>query len=164
MKRNLAIAGSVVVLIVIFALVATPLIALQSLRDALVARDSGTLAELVDPAQLRPNMDARTRDYYGSDTSAAAAVTDRLLSPLGLIAAVCDAGLATPPGAAAPFCPISARLGDVRFASLGRFSAALSRPDAVAATVVMDREGLKWRVVDIVLAGSVYDRLRAPLP
>ncbi len=164
MIRGLAIAAVVVVLVAVFALVATPLIAVQSLRDALVTRDAGKLAELVDPARLQPSTDARTRDYYGPDAASSAAATRRLLTPQGLIAAVCDAGLATPPGAAAPFCPVTAPLSDVRFASLNRISAALSRPDGVAATVVLDREGLKWRLVDIVLAGTVYDRLRAPLP
>ncbi len=162
MTRNLIIGAVVVVLIALFALLATPLIAIQSLRDALVTRDAGKIAELVDPARLRTSTDARTRDYFGPAAAAANAATDRLMTPQGLIAAVCDAGLATPPGAAAPFCPVSAPLSDVRFASPDRFAAALSRPDGIAATVVMDRQGLKWRIVDIVLAGSVYDRLRAP--
>lgn len=164
MRRGIGVAAIVLALVVIFALAATPLIAVQSLRDALVARDAGKLAELVDPGRLRPNTAARTREYFGANAAAASATTERLLSPQGLIAAVCDAGLATPPGAAAPFCPVSARLADLRFASLDRISAALSRPDGVAATVVMDREGLHWRVVDLVLAGPVYDRLRAPPP
>lgn len=164
MSRNLLIAGAVLVLVVVFALAVTPLLAVQSLRDALVTRDSGKLAELVEPGRLRPNVAARTRDYFGPASPAAGLATERLLTPQGLAAAVCDAGIATPPGAAAPFCPVSASLGDLRFASLGRFSAALRRPDGVAATIVMDRQGLHWRLVDIVLAGPVYDRLSAPLP
>lgn len=156
-----AVIAGIVLLIILFAAAVMPLLAVQSLRDALVTRDSVRLSELVDPARFRDTSTARTRDYYGPDATAAGAVTDRLLTPTGLIAAICDAGLATPVGPAAPFCPISAPLADLRFASFDRVSAALRRPDGVAATVVLDRSGLRWRLTDIVLAGTVYDRLRA---
>ena len=80
--------------------------------------------------------------------------------PSGLIAAICDGGALTVQGTVPTTCEGHGALGDVRFESASRYSAALSRSGSVAATIVMDRVGLRWQLVDIVLPVAAYDQLK----
>lgn len=163
MKRA-AITGVVVVLLIAATTaIALPLLALQGLRDALTTRDGDALAQLVDADRLRQSVAARIRARYeqGSDQRVPVEpVVERLLTPSGLIAAICDGGALTVDGRVPSSCDIHSKLGDLRFESASRFSAALTRNDVVAATVVMDRSGLHWRLVDLVLPATAYDQFK----
>ncbi|MCX7072284.1 MAG: DUF2939 domain-containing protein [Gammaproteobacteria bacterium] len=163
MKRAVATGAVVVLLIAAVATVALPLLALQGLRDALTARNGEALAQLVDADRLRGSLAARIRARYaqGPDQRVPIEpVVERLLTPSGLIAAICDGGALTVDGRVPTGCDLHGRLGDLRFESTHRYSAALSRNGAVAATVVMDRAGLHWRLVDLVLPPAAYDQFK----
>lgn len=162
MSRSVITAVVVVALIGLTAAVASPLLGLQALRDALVARNSEALAALVEPDRLRGNIAARIHARYEQVAVRVPVepVVERLLTPSGLIAAICDGGALTVQGTVPTSCDIEGSLSDVRFESINRFSAALSRSGQVAATIVMDRAGLRWRLVDIVLPVTAYDQLK----
>jgi len=162
-KRAVATGVVVVLLIAVTATIALPLLALQGLRDALTARNGDALAQLVDTDRLRSSLAARIRARYvqGPDQRVPIEpVVERLLTPNGLIAAICDGGALTVDGRVPTSCDIHGKLGDLRFESASRYSAALSRNGAVAATVVMDRSGLHWRLVDLVLPPAAYDQFK----
>ncbi|MBA4286539.1 MAG: hypothetical protein C0434_13520 [Xanthomonadaceae bacterium] len=163
MKRAVATGVAVVLLTAVTATIALPLLALQGLRDALTARNGEALAQLVDADRLRSSIAARIRARYeqGPDQRVPIEpIVERLLTPAGLIAAVCDGGALTVDGRVPTSCDIHGKLGDLRFESTRRFSAALSRNGAVAATVVMDRAGLHWRLVDLLLPPAAYDQFK----
>ncbi len=150
-------------LIAVTATLALPLLALQGLRDALTARNADVLAPLVDADRLRTSLAARIRARYvqGPDQRVPIEpIVERLLTPAGLIAAICDGGALTVDGRVPTGCDIHGSLSDLRFESASRFSAALNRDGAVAATVVMDRSGLHWRLVDLVLPPAAYDQFK----
>lgn len=169
MKRAVATGSAVVLLIVVTAAVALPLLALQGLRDALTVRNGESLAEWIDGERLRANVAARIRARYPIDADGRRRppvdpIVDRLLSSGGLINVICDGGALTVDGRTPSGCDITGSLSDVRFESASRLSAALRRHGAVAATLVMDRTGLHWRVVDLVLPPSAYDPFRDAAP
>ncbi|WP_022978678.1 DUF2939 domain-containing protein [Nevskia ramosa] len=162
MNRGLIIGVVVVLLIAVMAVLVSPLLGLQGLRDALASRNGEALAEHVDADRLRSNVGARIHARY-AQTGVKVPVeplVERLLTPAGLVAAICDGGALTVQGTVPTNCDIHGGLGDVRFESANRFSAALSRSGQVAATIVMDRAGLRWRLVDIVLPAAAYDQLK----
>lgn len=163
MKRAVATGVVVVLLIAVTATIALPLLALQGLRDALTARNGEALAPLIDADRLRSSIAARIRARYvqGPDQRLPIEpIVERLLTPAGLVAAICDGGALTVDGRVPSSCDIRGALGDLRFESASRFSAALSRNGTVAATVVMDRSGLHWRLVDLVLPPAAYDQFK----
>lgn len=151
-------------LIAVTAAVALPLLALQGLRDALTVRNGELLAQWIDGERLRANLAARIRARYpaamGGGLPPVEPVVDRLLTPPGLINAICDGGALTVDGRIPSGCDVTGSLSDVRFESASRLSAALRRHGAVAATLVMDRVGLHWRLIDLVLPPSAYDPFR----
>jgi hypothetical protein len=160
--RNAVLIALVVVLAAVVAFFAAPLVALQGVRDALVARNAMAFAQAVDFQRLTPNLSARVHQRQAQTGAAALPAgvqpaLDRLLTPDGLVRAICD-GSSLPVQQLAPVpCEIEGRLSDLRFESINRFSAALTQPSRVAATVVFDREGLRWRVIDIVLPPVALD-------
>lgn len=160
--RSALLAVGLVVLVAVVATVASPLLGLQTLRDALAKRDDTTLVELVDLDRLRANVSARVRARYaqGDAKLPVEPVVERLLTPEGLIAAICDGGTISAGGPQPRACDIHGSLDNVRFESVDRFSAALTQSSRIAATVVMDRVGLRWRLVDLVLPVSAYDQLK----
>lgn len=162
MNRTALTAIAVVLLIAATAAVASPLLSLQGLRDALSARNSEALSGLVDADRLRGNIATRIHARYAQAgvRLPVEPVVERLLTPSGLIAAICDGGALTVQGTVPTTCEVHGSLGDVRFESASRYSAALSRSGTVAATVVMDRVGLRWQLVDIVLPAAAYDQLK----
>lgn len=162
MNRTVLTAIAVVLLIAATAAVASPLLSLQGLRDALSARNGEALALLVDADRLRGNIASRIHARYEQVGVRVPVepVVERLLTPSGLIAAICDGGALTVQGTVPTSCEVHGSLSDVRFESASRYSAALSRSGAVAATIVMDRVGLHWRLVDIVLPAAAYDQLK----
>lgn len=164
MKRAIATGSAVVLLIAVTAAVALPLLALQGLRDALTVRNGDSLTQWVDADRLRTNLAARIRARYETASTGLRMpiepIVERLLTPGGLIAAICDGGALTVDGRVPSSCEISGALSDVRFESASRFSAALSRQGTVAATIVMDRAGLHWRLVDLVLPPTAYDQFK----
>lgn len=162
MNRSLITAVVVVLLIGATAAVALPLVALQGFRDALSARDAAAVQARIDAERLRASLTARLRARYGGAASALplTPIVDRLLMPNGLIAAICDGGALTVDGRVPSDCAIEGRLGNVRFESANRLSAALTRDGSVVATLVMDRAGLHWRLVDLVLPAPAYDRFK----
>lgn len=152
----------VVSLVVLVAAMAGPLLGLQALRDALSRRDEAALLAAVDTDRLRASLTARVRARYaGADgTPPVQPVVEKLLTAEGLIAAVCDGGVVAIGGPQREGCEVHSSLGDLRFESLDRFSAALTQGGRIAATVVMDRDGLRWRLVDMVLPVSAYDQIK----
>ena len=100
MSRSVITAVVVVALIGVTAAVASPLLGLQALRDALVARNSEALAALVEPDRLRGNIAARIHARYEQVAVRVPVepVVERLLTPSGLIAAICDGGALTVQG------------------------------------------------------------------
>lgn len=164
--RNTLLLPLVLVLIAGVAAVASPLLGLQALRDALAVRDAGALAALIDSDRLRASTSARVRARYASGGAPIPAdpmvvpLVEKLVTPEGLIAAVCDGGaLASGNRPGAP-CEVRGSLADIRFESVNRYSAALTEDGRVAATVVMDRAGLRWKLVDLVLPATAYDQLK----
>jgi hypothetical protein len=94
MIGKLLLWAGIVVLILATAAFASPLLGLQSLRDALADRDDSKLVSLVDIDRLRANVTSRVRARY---TQAAIKlpvepVVEHLITPLGLISAICDGG------------------------------------------------------------------------
>ena len=164
MIRKLVLGSVIVVLILVTAMLASPLLGLQSLRDALAARDETRLLDVVDLERLRAAVSSRVRARYAqADIKLPIEpVVERLLTPQGMIAAICDGGVLTPDtsGPQPRVCEVHGNLGDVRFESASRYSAALTQSGRIAATVVMDRVGLHWRMVDLVLPASAYDQLK----
>lgn len=162
MNRNLIIGVVVLLLIAVTAVVVSPLLGLQGLRDALASRNGDALISRIDAERLRGNVSARIRTRYAQTAVRVPIepVVERLLTPGGLVAAICDGGALTIQGTVPTSCDIHGGLGDVRFESASRFSAALSRSGQVVATIVMDRAGLRWRLVDIVLPVAAYDQLK----
>lgn len=160
--RKALLALIIVLLMLLTAALASPLLALQSLRDALAARDDSALPALLDSGQLRANVSSRVRVRYSQLTGnpLIQPVIDRLLTPEGLIAAICDGGVIKPSGTPPGPCAVHSSLNDVRFESPDRFSAALTESDEVVATLVMDRVGLRWKLADLVLPSGVYDRIK----
>ncbi|GAC1625327.1 MAG: hypothetical protein NVS9B10_12170 [Nevskia sp.] len=163
MIRQLLLGLVILLLIVVTAAFASPLLGLQSLRDALAARDETRLLEVVDLDRLRGNVASRVRARYAQAEIKLPVepVVERLLTPQGLIAAICDGGVLTPGSGPQPrACEVHGSLGDVRFESGDRYSAALTQSGRIAATIVMDRVGLRWRLVDLVLPAGAYDQLK----
>ncbi len=162
MTRNLVVGLVIALLIAAVALLASPLLGLQSLRDALASRDAGKLAELIDAEALRTNLGARVRARYrqAEGKLPMEPVIERLVTAQGLIAAICDGGSIGTQSANSAQCDVHSGLDDFRFESTDRYSAALTQGDRIAATVVMDRVGLHWRLVDLVLPAAAYDQLK----
>lgn len=152
----------VAVLVVLVAALAGPLLGLQGLRDALSRRDQAAVLAAVDIDRLRASLTARVRARYAgaAGTPPVQPVVEKLLTAEGLIAAICDGGVVPANGAQREGCEVHSSLGDFRFESLDRYSAALTQGGRIAATVVMDREGLRWRLVDMVLPVSAYDQIK----
>jgi hypothetical protein len=156
----------IAVLVAGVAAVASPLLGLQSLRDALAVRDATGLAPLVDADRLRASVSARVRARYENGGAQLPAdpmivpLVEKLVTPEGLIAAVCDGGAIAADNHRGAPCPVYGSLANIRFESVNRYSAALTEDGRVAATVVMDRAGLRWKLVDLVLPATAYDQLK----
>lgn len=160
--RNLGLGLVVLLLIAAVAAITSPLLGLQSLRDALVARDAARLGEILDTERLRASLSARVRARYeqGDAKLPIEPMVERLITPQGLIGAICDGGVLVTGAPQPQACELHGSLGDVRFESVNRYSAALTQSGRIAATVVMDRVGLRWKLVDLVLPASAYDQLK----
>lgn len=174
-KRALIVAGVLAVLL--FAYVAAgPYLAINGIRTALAERDVGALERHVDFPALRVNMKAHVEDYIVRQGGGLAesggllgaiglqvagglggAVVDTMVTPIGLGALLQGHGMwkrATGQtvdgdtyGAPQPMDPLKdARL---HYESASRFTATASGADGEPVVAVFQRQGLRWRLVDI---------------
>lgn len=174
-KRALIVAGVLAVLL--FAYVAAgPYLAINGIRTALAERDVGALERHVDFPALRVNMKAHVEDYIVRQGGGLAesggllgaiglqvagglggAVVDTMVTPIGLGALLQGHGMwkrATGQtvdgdtyGAPQPVDPLKdARL---HYESASRFTATASGADGEPVVAVFQRQGLRWRLVDI---------------
>ena len=161
--RVIWVAIAISLLVAVVAVAASPFLALQGVRDALASRNTLRLGDAVDFAALRPNLVARVHQRQLQTGGPAAAPPgtpdpiDRLLAPDGLIRAICDGNSLPATSPVTAPCEVQSRMGDVRFESASRYSASLSLGSTVVATLVLQRRGMRWRVVDVVLPASALD-------
>lgn len=174
LQRALVLAGVLLVLLLAY-VAAGPYLAINGLRKALAEQDVGALERHVDFPALRVNMKAQVEDYVAR-RGGGLAESGGLLGAVGLQAAATVGGFAvdtmvTPLGIAAilqgrsmwmrasgqtvdgdtygaprPVDPLAqARL---RYESTSRFTARVPGPDGEM-VAVLQRQGLRWRLVDI---------------
>lgn len=174
-KRALIVAGVLAVLL--FAYVATgPYLAINGIRTALAERDIGALERHVDFPALRVNMKAQMEDYIARQGGELAqssgllgaigmqvagglggAVVDTMVTPIGLGALLQGHGMwkrATGQtvdgdayGAPQPMDPL--KDATLRYESTSRFTATAAAADGKPVVAVLQRQGLRWRLVDI---------------
>lgn len=174
-KRALIAAGVLGVLL--FAYVAAgPYLAINGIRNALAERDVGALERHVDFSALRVNMKAHMEDYIvreGGDLAESGGLlgaiglqvasglggvaVDTVVTPLGLGALL--QGHATwkratgqtvdgdAYGEPQPMDPL--KDATLRYESTSRFTATATGDDGAPVVAVFQRQGLRWRLVDI---------------
>jgi hypothetical protein len=174
-KRALIIAGVLAVLL--FAYVAAgPYLAINGIKTALAERDVGALERHVDFPALRVNMKAHFQDYIAREGGEFAesggllgaiglqvagglggAAVDTVVTPLGLGALLQGHGMwkrATGQtvdgdsyGAPQPMDPLKG--AKLRYESASRFTATAIGAGGTPVVAVFQRQGLRWRLVDI---------------
>ncbi len=181
MKKWLALA--VLILVALLAYVAAgPYLAINGIRTALAERDASALERHVDFPALRVNMKAHLEDYIARKGGGIAesggllgaiglqvasglggAAVDAMVTPLGIGALL--QGHATwkratgqtvdgdAYGAPQPLDPLEdAR---TRYESTSRFTATMEGTDGQPVVAVFQRQGLRWRLVDIRFGQAV---------
>ena len=181
------VAGAVLVLLLLLAWVAAgPWLAIRGIERAMAERDAAALSRHVDFPRLRVNLKAQLDDHLVR--AAGPEVAGNLFGAIAIAAAGSATGaavdtLATPSGVAAlleghaiwqrangrtrggdtwaaaePARPMQdARL---RYESLSRFSATVQHPDGRSTVFVLQRQGLRWKLVDIRLPADLSSWLR----
>lgn len=184
--RWIAGAVSLALLVLLAWVAAGPWLAVRGIEQAIAQRDTAALARHVDFPRLRANLKAQLDDRMvrtaGEDVAANlfGAVA---LAMAGSATGVAVDALATPAGVAAllqghvlwqrarghtvggdawsgtePARPLQgARL---RYESLSRFTGTVEHGDGTRTVFVLQRQGLRWRLVDIRLAGDLSTYLR----
>ena len=176
LPKRLAIAAVVVVLLLLAWLAAGPWLAMHGIREALAARDAAALERHVDFPALRVNLKAHLEDAIarraGDDGDAGGLVgalgrqlagamggvaVDTMVTPLGIGALLQGEGMwkrATGDtvdgdtyGDPRPMDPL--RDAETRYASTSRFTATTRGADGSAIVAEFERQGLRWRLVDI---------------
>ena len=174
-KLALAVCGIVAALLLAY-VVAGPYLAINGIREALAERDAGALERHVDFPALRVNMKAHLEDYLVRQGGGIAesggllgaiglqvasglggAAVDAMVTPLGIGALL--QGHATwkrasgqtvdgdAYGAPQPMDPL--RDAQTRYESPSRFTATVKDPAGDPVVAVFQRQGLRWRLVDI---------------
>ncbi|MCR6686880.1 DUF2939 domain-containing protein [Pseudoxanthomonas sp.] len=181
------VAGTALLLLALLAWIAAgPWLAVRGIERAVAARNTAALARHVDFPKLRVNLKAQLDDRLVR--AAGPDVAGNLFGAIALAAAGSATGmavdtLATPAGIAAllqghavwqraqgrtvdgdawgdtaPARPLhEARL---RYESLSRFSATVQHPDGRSTVFVLQRQGLRWKLVDIRLPDDLSSWLR----
>jgi hypothetical protein len=174
-KRALVAAGVLAMLLLAY-VAAGPYLAVNGIRNALAERDVGALERHVDFPALRVNMKAHVEDYIvrqGGDLAESAGLlgaiglqvasglggvaVDTVVTPLGLGALL--QGHATwkratgqtvdgdAYGDPQPMDPL--KDASLRYESTSRFTATATGEDGGPVVAVFQRQGLRWRLVDI---------------
>ena len=174
-KRALIVAGVLAVLLFAY-VVAGPYLAINGIRTALGERDVGALERHIDFPALRVNMKAHVEDYIvrqGGEIAESGgllgaiglqvasglggAAVDTVVTPLGLGALL--QGHATwkratgqtvdgdAYGDPQPMDPL--KDAKLRYESASRFTATAPGADGEPVVAVFQRQGLRWRLVDI---------------
>ena len=175
MKKWIAV-GVFVVIALLGYVAAGPYLAINGIRTAMAERDVAALGRHVDFPALRVNMKAHLEDYIARHGGGIAesggllgaiglqvasglggAAVDAAVTPLGIGALL--EGHATwkratgetvdgdAYGAPQPMDPL--RDAKLRYESFSRFTATLSGADGDPVVAVFQRQGLRWRLVDI---------------
>ena len=177
-KAKLAIGIACLLALLLVVHVATgPYRTLDAIRDAIVANDAGALAEQVDFPALRASLKAQLEDrlarrfgaqandsLFGTVAMGLAGVAvdgalDAMVTPLGLGALLqgrrmwTEARDSIDPPEVAPGEPPRVPLPDPehRFESFSRFTATVHDRDGRPVVLVLQRDGLDWRLSDIRL-------------
>jgi hypothetical protein len=166
--------------------VAGPWLAIRGIEQALAGRDTAALSRHVDFPTLRLNLKAQVQDRIvrraGEDLTrhplgvlavaatgqAASAAVDLAASPAGVAGLLQGHALfqrargRTEGGdtwaAAEPARPL--RQARLRYQSLSRFTATIDHADGGSTVCVLERKGLRWRLVDIRLPEDLSAWLR----
>ncbi|HCV95826.1 hypothetical protein D3C87_428370 [compost metagenome] len=154
-----------------------PYLAVRGLAQAIEARDTGRLDRYVDFPMLRANLRAQLNDYVvrraGPDVqsnvlgalflAATSKVTDTavdaMVTPTGIGALLeghtlwkrASNDLESNDAYAAPRKARPLQGAEHRFQSLSRFTATTHTPDGAPIVFVLQRNGLRWKLVDIRL-------------
>jgi len=184
--RRLVAAAIVLLLLVAAWLAAGPWLAIRGIERAIERRDTAALERRVDFPRLRANLKAQLEDRVvraaGSDiasnplgafglamaSGATGMAVDTVATPLGIGALLQGhvlwqraSGDTRGDGLAAetePARPL--RSARHRYESLSRFSATVAHADGSRTVFVLEREGLRWRLVDIRLPENLSAYLR----
>lgn len=181
------IAGSILVALLVAAwLAAGPWLAIRGIERAVAERDGAALERHVDfprlQANLRAQLDDRLVRAAGADVAGnplgalalavaggtTGAAVDALATPAGIGAllqghAVWQRATGNTRGSGLQARPEPARPlheASHRYESLSRFSATVTHADGGRTVFVFERQGLRWRLVDIRLPGELSAWLR----
>jgi hypothetical protein len=184
--RRLVAVAIVVVLLVAAWLAAGPWLAIRGIERAIERRDTAALERHVDFPRLRINLKAQLEDRMvraaGGDIAASPLGAIALSMAGGATGVAVDA-MATPMGVGAllqghvlwqrasgdtrgdglaaetePARPL--RNARHRYESLSRFSATVDHADGSRTVFVLERQGLRWRLVDVRLPEDLSAYLR----
>lgn len=169
---------------------AGPWLAIHGIERAIERRDAAALARHVDFPRLRANLKAQLDDQLvrragtgvarnplgalalGLAGSATGMAVDTIATPVGIGAlmqghllwkrASGDTVDGDTWGAPAPARPL--QRAEHRYESVSRFSATVTHEDGRRTTFVLQRQGLRWKLVDIRLpfATAEHDQASAP--
>lgn len=174
--RRIAIAAIVIVVLLLAWLAAGPWLAMHGIRRALAERDAAALERHVDFPSLRVNLKAHLEDAIarraGDDGDAGGLLgafgrqlagtmggmaVDAMVTPLGIGALLQGEGMwkrATGDtvdgdtyGEPRPMDPL--RDAETCYESTSRFTASTRGADGSRVVAVFERQGLRWRLVDI---------------
>lgn len=175
LKRALIVAGVLAVLLLAY-VGAGPYLAINGIRQALAEQDTAALERYVDFPALRVNMKAHLEDYIARQggelvessgllgaigkqvvSGLGGTAVDAMVTPLGIGALLQGRGMwkrATGQtvdgdayGAPQPLDPL--KDATLRYESTSRFTATVDDPQGDPLLVVFQRQGLRWRLVDI---------------
>ena len=183
MKKWL-LAAILIVLALVGYVAAGPYITYTAIRDAVESKDTAKLSRQVDFPQLRTNLKLQLDDYMvrraGPDmqssllgvfavrvaSGVAGAAVDTMITPAGLAAILEGRAVVhrvagdTGPDPYRPARPADPlRDPSYRFESLSRFSATVPGEDGEDITLVLTRQGLRWKLSDIRLSEPARDAL-----
>jgi hypothetical protein len=176
MKRLLLLLG-VIVLVLAGVLASGPYLTLRGLANAVEQRDTSTLERYVDFPMLRANLRARLDDYMvrraGPDVQSnlvgallltagqrlSGTAVDAMVTPTGIAALLeghtlwkrASNDLESNDAYAAPRAARPLEGASHRFESLSRFTATTHTPQGAPVVFILQRQGLRWKLVDIEL-------------
>lgn len=178
--KTTLIVGAILAALLLAYVAAGPYLAINGIRKALQTQDVSALERHVDFPALRVNMKAHLEDYIARQGGGLAesggllgamglqvasglggAAVDAMVTPLGIGALLQGRSMwmrgtgqtvdGDTYGAPRPADPLED--ATLRYESTSRFTATVADEQGNPVTVVFQREGLRWRLTDLLLDG-----------